>query len=180
MELAPRPAASDPAGCRVGQAGVRRAWLGGPFPPRTHLPLCPTCGPRGAAGSGRVRLRCSSPSCTRPGRAGARGSSHTDQPRSHRKLQRAGCEGAAPCPPPLGHHCRGAWRSGRAPEGGRELGPPGPRPRTPTWEGAGPVLEEQVVQSHVGVLHASGHRLEHHLGGTGWRSCLLCPGQPLG
>ena len=180
MEPALRSVASDPAGRWAGQAGVRRVWLWVPFLPWTHLPLCPGCGPRGAAGSGRARLRCSSPSCTRPGRAGAHGSSHTDQPRSHRKLQ-----GPAVRVMPRALHpwgtiaagCRGqAGRCG----GGREPGPPGARPQAPTWQGAGPILEEQVIQRHVGVLHAGGHCLEHHLEGTGRRSCLLHPRQPLG
>ena len=112
---APRPSASDPGGSlaglgRLAWAGVSEVcargcvWLWGPSPTQTHLPLCPGCGPQGAGGSGRARLHCSSPSCTRPGQARADGSSHTDQPQSHRKLQGTwAISGAAPIPgaPPL-------------------------------------------------------------------------------
>lgn len=78
-------------------------WLWGPFPVQTHLHQCPECGPRGAGGSGRVWLHCSSPSCTCQGQARADGSSHTGQSQSHRKLQETEAEsGAAPAPPSPG------------------------------------------------------------------------------
>jgi hypothetical protein len=47
------------------------------------------------------------------------------------------------------------------------------RSKAPTWLGAGPILEEKVVQSHVGVLHTCTHCLKHHLQGAEPTACSL-------
>lgn len=144
-----------------------------PSPAQTHLRQCPECGPRRAGGSGKVWLHCSSPSCTGPRQARADGSSHTGQSQSHRKLQGPEAVGGAdPATPSSGAELL----LGVPPcESG-----PGPGCKAPTWPRAGSVLEEQVIQCHVGALHPSGHGRERHLGRYRVRCAHKWSGQPLG
>lgn len=171
--------ASDPDGSLDGPGSLAQVGVGcvpqvcvawAPSPTQTHLPLCPGCGPQEAGNSGRVWLHCSSPSCTRLAWARAAGSSHTGQPQSHRKLQWAWGKWCCCTPGPLLlgavglASCLSSAQSALHPwatAGARA------RPGAPTWPRAGPVLEEQVVQRDVGVLHASGHGLKQHLGRAG-------------
>lgn len=160
----------------VGRVGLGVGGSGPPSPAQTHLHLSPGCGPREAGGSGRVWLHCSSPSCTLPGWPRAGGSSHTGPSQSHRKLQgswavsRAALAPSARGSPPL-------LEAGR-----HRAGTPGShsRPQGPTWPRARPVLEEEVVQRDVGVLHPRGHSLEHHLGRRRARQARDWSGRPSG
>lgn len=47
-----------------------------------------------------------------------------------------------------------------------------------TWLSTGPVLEEKVVQSHVGMLHTCSHSLKHYLQGVGPQVMQAGPGNP--